>query len=314
LASINIPVLTAVSQTMMLHGRGGFEAFSQLPSPAKQLLVLDAAYTSYMYKDCLPDEMAFFDRYLKGKEPAEEPPAVRMIMRTGGGKFEWRNETAWPVPGTEYKKLFLDASGPNGQGSITPQSPDRIEVASYSADVFALAPELPMAVFESAPLDEELELAGHFRATLWVSSTSADADLYVALRVMDGATEVLYQTRDPVSVAPLTWGCLKVSHRVLDPERSTTERPWHTHRREDAMPLLPDEVAKVEVEMLAATGRVAAGCRLRIEISPAEGRGAAPDRERAYDDSYHREAVNRIFTGGVFPSSITIPVVPSRAG
>jgi predicted acyl esterase len=170
-----------------------------------------------------------------------------------------------------------------------------------------------MAVFESAPLDEDVELAGHFRATLWVSSTSPDADFYVALRVMDGEREILYQTRDAASVAPLTWGCLKASHRVLDPVRSTTERPWHTHRREDARPLRPDEVVKVDVEMLVATGRIAAGHRLRIEISPAEGRGTNPDWQRAYDDSYHRKAVNRIFTGGALPSSITIPVVPRHS-
>jgi predicted acyl esterase len=80
------------------------------------------------------------------------------------------------------------------------------------------------------------------------------------------------------------------------------------------MPLLPDEVAKVEVEMMAATGRVRAGHRLRIEISPAEGRGANPEWKRGYDDAYHRGAVNRLFTGGAFPSSITIPVVPRQAG
>jgi predicted acyl esterase len=188
-----------------------------------------------------------------------------------------------------------------------------IEVAEYSADVRASAPELPMAVFESAPFGENIELAGHFRASLWVSSTSEDADLYVALRVMDGEKEILYQTRDPQSVAPLTWGCLKVTHRALDSQRSTAERPWHTHRREDAMPLLSEEIVKVDVEMMAATGRIAAGRRLRLEISPAEGRGisADPGWKRAYDESYHREAVNRVFTGGVFPSSITIPVVPA---
>jgi len=312
-ASIDLPVLTAVSQTMMLHSHAGFAAFSQLPSPSKQLLVLDAAYMSYIYEDCLPDQEVFFDRFLKGDEPEDKPSAVRMVMRTGGGGFYWRNESAWPVPGTEYRKLFLDAGSPHAQESITPHSPVHIEVAEYSADVRASAPELPMAVFESAPLDEDIELAGHFRASLWVSSTSEDADLYVALRVMDGEKEILYQTRDPQSVAPLTWGCLKVTHRALDSQRSTAERPWHTHRREDAMPLLSEEIVKVDVEMMAATGRIAAGRRLRLEISPAEGRGisADPGWERAYDESYHREAVNRVFTGGVFPSSITIPVVPT---
>ncbi len=38
--------------------------------------------------------------------------------------------------------------------------------------------------FLSDVLAEDLELAGHFTATLWVSSTSADMDVYVALRVI----------------------------------------------------------------------------------------------------------------------------------
>jgi hypothetical protein len=301
-------VLTAVSQTMMIHGRAGFEAFAQLASPVKRLLVMDASYTSYMYDDCLPDQEAFFDQFLKGHEPDREPAPVRMVMRTGDGQFTWRDEPAWPVPGTEYRTLFLDAGGEHGMSA---EPPAELSFAAYAADAHASA-ELPMAVFESAPLVETVELAGHFRATLWVSSTSADADFFVALRVMDGEEEVYYQTRDPESVAPLTWGCLKASHRVLDPERSTAARPWHTHRREDAMPLVPGEVVRVEVELMAATGRIPAGHHLRVEISPAEGRGANPAWERAYDESYHRGAVNRIFTGSALPSSITIPVVPVR--
>ena len=312
-ASIGIPVITLVSQTGQIHARAGFEAFSQLPSPAKQLLIVDASYTSFIYQDLRPDLEVFFDRYLKGREPEEEPPPVHMIMRTGDGGFEWRDTAAWPVPGTEYRELFLDAGDENGPGGFAPAPPGRMGVTEYSADVRASAPELPMAVFESAPLTDDLELAGHFRATLWVASTSADADLFVALRVMDGDREVPYRTREPGSAAPLTWGVLKASHRALDPDRSTAERPWHTHRREDALPLRPGEVVKAEVEMMAATGRIGAGRRLRIEISPAEG-GVAPGLERAYDESYHRGAVNRLFTGGLLASSVTIPVIQRQAG
>jgi predicted acyl esterase len=145
-----------------------------------------------------------------------------------------------------------------------------------------------------------------------VSSSSRDADVFVALRVFDGDRSVLYPTRAAESVAPLTWGCLKVSHRAIDPARSTAERPWHTHRREDAKPLDPDDVVRVEVELMPATGRILAGQRLRLEISPAEGRGAIPGFERAYDESYHRDAVNRIFTGGLLASSITLPVTPLK--
>jgi predicted acyl esterase len=313
-AGIDIPVITAVSQTGWIHGRAGFEAFSQLSSPSKQLLVLDAAYTSYMYEDCQPDLQSFFDRHLKGEEPAKELSPVRIVMRTGDGEFEWRDAATWPVPGTEYRELFLDAGDAENLGRITSFSPKHKRAAEYSADVHDSGQDLPMAIFESGPLDEDLELAGHFRATLWVASTSSDADVYVALRVMDGEREVLYRTREPGTVAPLTWGRLKVSHRSLDTALSTAERPWHIHRREDAQPLSPDGVVKVEVEMMAATGRIPAGRRLRIEISAAEGRGGIPGWERAYDESYHHEAVNRVVTGGMHASSITIPVVPHQDG
>jgi hypothetical protein len=307
---IEVPVLTAVSQTAMLHGRAGFEAFRDLQVPDKQLLVLDANYFPYVYEDCRPDVEAFFDRHLKGLASDADASRVRMVMRTGHGEFEWRDESDWPVPGTTYRELFLDAGNGASPGTMRDEPRSPIQVVEYSADALA-SPVLPMAVFDTAPFEQTVELAGHFRSTLWVSSSSTDADLFVALRVLDGDEEVPYPTRDPGSQAPLTWGCLRVSHRALDPERSTAERPWHPHRREDAMRLVPDEVAKIEIELLPATARIAAGHRLRLEVSPAEGRGAPPGWSRGYDETYHRGAVNRIFTGGSLGSSLVVPVVPA---
>lgn len=307
-SKIHIPVITAVSQTGFTHGRAGFEAYAELPSPAKQLLILDAAFPEYMFVDCQPDLETFFSRHLKGLLPFQEESPVRMVMRTGDGGFEWQNATTWPLPNTEYRELFLDANGATTVGKITTHLPLQQGQFTYSADIQA-AKDLPMAIFESEPLTESLELAGHFRATLWVASTSADADIFVAIRVLDGDKEVYYQTRAPGTRAPLTYGCLKVSHRATDPVQSNKERPWHTHREEDALPLLPNTVVKIDVELLAATGRIALGCRFRVEISPAEGPGAIPGWERAYDESYHRGAANSIFTGELYASSITIPLI-----
>jgi predicted acyl esterase len=310
-SKIDIPVITSVSQTAWIHSRAGFEAFSQLPSPSKQLLVWDANYLSYMYEDSRQDIEAFFDRHLKRKQPTDEVAPVRIVQRTGDGEFEWQDAATWPIPGTEYRKFFLDVGRKGTTGQLGDQPPPIDGVVEYSADVQA-AKELPKAVFESASLQEELELTGHFRATLWVSSTSSDADIYVALRVMDGEREVPYRTREPGSVAPLTWGCLKVSHRALDPQQSTTERPWHTHRREDAQLLSPIDVVPVEIELMPATGRIPVGRRLRLEVLPAEAPGGIPGFERSYDESYHHGAVNRIPTGQIYASSVTIPVVPRQ--
>jgi predicted acyl esterase len=312
LTRIDVPVLTAVSQVGMLHGRAGCDVFNQIRHPSKQLLVVDDVYFPFFYGDCLPDLELFFDRFLKGKEPKVQPPAVRMIMRTGEGSYEWRDESAWPVPGTEYQSFFLGARSDDEIGVLANEASEPILFAEYSADAVASAPAIPMAVFESAPLETDLELGGHFRANIWISSTSADADLYVSLRVMNDNGEVSYHTRGPANGAPLTWGCLKVSHRALDPERSRPERPWHTHRRQDGLPLTPGDVVKVELELLPATARVAAGSRLRVEMSPVQGGGAIPGWGRDYDDSYHRGACNRVFTGGPFASSIQLPVIPKK--
>ncbi|KAL6823218.1 Alpha/Beta hydrolase protein [Trichoderma camerunense] len=297
-SKIHIPVITAVS----------FEAYAELPSPAKQLLILDAAVPEYMFVDCQPDLEAFFSQHLKGLMPDQEQSPIRMVMRTSWGAFEWQNATTWPLPNTEYRELFLDANGATTIGNMTTRLPPQQWQFTYSANV-QVAKDLPMAIFESEPLTESLELAGHFRATLWVASRSADADVFVAIRVFEGDKEVHYQTRAPGTRAPLTYGCLKVSHRATDPVQSNKERPWHTHREKDALPLLPNTAVKIDVELLAATGRIPIGCRLRVEISPAEGPGEIPGWERAYDESYHRETANSIFTGGLYAGSITIPVI-----
>ncbi|KAF4985578.1 hypothetical protein FDECE_16465 [Fusarium decemcellulare] len=321
-SNIVIPAILSVSQSEGIHGRAGFEAFRGLGSPSKHLLVWDAFYMPSMTYDSDADLRSFFDLHLKGIKPAQEQPPVRLMMRVGDRKFEWRDAADWPIPGTQYQDFFLDANASSTIGSLSAAEPKYGGFIEYSADADPTDHEnAPMAVFESAPFDTDVDFAGHFKATLWVASTSSDADIYVSLRVMDGERQVPYRTIEPAtfqgearghrSSPPLTAGVLKASRRALDPTRSTPERPWHTHLEKDAQLLIPDKPVKVEVELLAVTGRVSRGWRLRLEVSPVEGPGTMPGFERAYDESYHRGAVNRVMTGGAHKSCITMPVVPS---
>jgi predicted acyl esterase len=319
-AKITIPMLTSVSQSEVIHGRAGYEAFQEVQSSTKHLLVWDAFYMPSMIEDSHADLCNFFDRHLKDMATATELPPVRMMMRLGGGKFKWRDASNWPIPSTEYRKIFLDAGAGDASGSLASVKPQQELFSEYSAEADPVDHEnTPMAVFESEPLEADMEFAGHFRASLWVASTSSDADFYVALRVLDGTEDVSYRTIAPAtfqgedrgnrSSPPLTSGVLKASRRALDASRSTTARPWHTHLEADAKPMVPNEAVSIEVELLAVCGIVAAGRRLRLEISPIEGPGTMPGFERAYNASYHREATNRVLTGGAHASTITIPVV-----
>ena len=64
---------------------------------------------------------------------------------------------------------------------------------------------------------------------LWISSTTADADIFAVLRVFDRqGKEVVFQgALDPHT--PIAQGWLRASHRKLDPRLSLPYRPYHTH-------------------------------------------------------------------------------------
>ena len=306
---VTVPALVAVSQGLYLHARGGFEAFEGLPSPDKRLVVSAADYFPFMYSECLAQEFAFFDRHLKGR-PADSGPPVRIAVRTGGNGFTWRDSDTWPPATVTSRTYYLDAA----TGSLEDAAPLTGSAAEYSADPAQTGGrEFAGVSFLTEPADADLDVIGHPRATLWVSSSSPDMDVFVALRVIgpDG-TEHMYAA-DPRE--PMTNGALKVSHRVTDPERSNARRPWHTHRAEDVQLLSPGEVVEVEVEIMGVAARIPAGGRLRLDIHPIERNGdplGGRDEgfQRAYDHSYHDGALNQVHTGPDFPSHLVIPVLP----
>ena len=326
-SQVEVPFLAAVSQTATLHGRAGFEAFRSASSPHRQLVVVAANYFSFLYRECRQLQFDFFDRFLKDEagDDAEFPP-VRLMMRTGRGEYQWRDEETWPLPGTDYQSWFLDAAPPVAEpGAVVPtytlatDTPKGSATADYSAEWTVLEDRAATGVhFLSPPLTEPLRLAGHVTAQLWVSATATDMDLFVALRVIapDGE-EVHYAVRDRLSEEPVTWGCQKVSQRMVDPQRSGV-RPWHTHRRVDAAPLRgPDEIVQADVELLAATAVIPAGHRLRLDVQPVEGPGGYRDTSgqqaaRAYDRSYHDGATNTVHTGNRCPSRLVLPIVPAE--
>ena len=54
-------------------------------------------------------ELAFYDRYLRdeGNDWEERPPLELFVL----GRNEWRGESEWPLPGTEFTPFFLRSGG-----------------------------------------------------------------------------------------------------------------------------------------------------------------------------------------------------------
>jgi len=143
--------------------------------------------------------LRFMDRYVRGIDNGlDHEPAVRAFVM---GENAWRESDRWPLPGTVPRTLVLDdVSMPRHPGRLTfadrPGShgfssfvsdPARPVKDSYAADYGAhdyrdLASREDLAVFETAPLEEDLRVVGRIAGLIHVSTEDApDVDVWLKL-------------------------------------------------------------------------------------------------------------------------------------
>ena len=109
-----------------------------------------------------------------------------------------------------------------------------------------------------------MEITGPVAAKLWLSSDSADADVFLALRVFspEGAEVTFQGSNDPR--VPVGLGWLRASQRKLDPQKSLPYRPWHTH--DEFQKLTPGEAVELDVEIWPTSIVIPAGFRLALAV------------------------------------------------
>jgi predicted acyl esterase len=293
-----------------LHTRGNFEGFVRAASEQKWLEVHGIEHWTEFYTDYGVNlQKRFFGHFLKGEDTGwRDQPKVQLQVRHPGEHFVERHEDAWPLPRTEWTKLYLhpadlSLSGepPTAQGSVT--------YGGLGDGV----------TFLTAPLAEETEITGPIAAKLWVSSATQDADLFVVVRVFaPDMKEVTFQgALDPNT--PIAQGWLRASHRKLDPALSLAYRPYHTH--DGKQPLTPGEIYELDVEVWPTCIAVPAGFRLALTI---RGR----DYEYPGGPGEGLELLGRVFTGvgpfrhddprdrppEIYGGNVTLHAAPDRAG
>jgi len=247
----------------------------------------------------LQECLRWWDQWLKGEdtgiagEPAlrvwmQEPvtPAARLTERPG----RWIAEESWPSPNVEERRLWL------GDGLLRdehdPAAP-RLEIGTdllcgldggvWCADgthgegaVDQRADDGRALSFDSAPLDERLELLGNARVELVLESDRPVAQL--AARVCDVAP-------DGTSLL-VTRGVLNLTHRDS-----------HEHPE----PLVPGEPTRVVLQLDGIAESIPAGHRLRLGLSPAYWPWLWPAPELATLAVHTAE------------SSLVLPLRPPRA-
>ncbi len=339
LSDVTVPLwaVAATAHPSHFHQLGSSETYLNTPTAHKKLDFWEDWFLKSYSAEAVEDHVAFFDHWLKGTDNGiMDKPPVRLQIRTGNGASYLQEEHEWPIARTRYTKWYLDAAPSDWDGRIScdkvmrlaPTVPDIDRSAVYQGGVDLTAPPATLVAedvaataacagvtFISEPMQNDSVVAGYSKLVVWVSTTSQDMDIHVGLRVIDqDDREVDYC--GPALIPgtgtrfyPLAKGWLKVSHRTLDPERSTDFRPKHTHRRADHAPLRPGEIVPVEIEIVPTTGLVRKGHRLRVDIEPYTGVGHG--LRHAYDATHHDNAEHSIFTGPSHPSYIQLPIVPA---
>jgi len=319
---VTVPLLSAANWGGQgLHPRGNFEGFVRAASGDKWLEVHGLEHWTHFYTDYgVGLQKRFFDCFLKGADSGwHSLPRVQLQVRHVD-HFVERHEDEWPIARTQWTRFYLDLHGHR----LAHDPPST--AASVAFDALGDG-----VTFVSAPLERETEITGPLSARLFVSSSTADADVFLVFRVFapDLREVVFMGAIDPHT--PIAQGWLRASHRRLDPKLSTEYRPYHTH--DELQPLEPGKPVRLDIELWPTSIVVPPAHRLALTVRGRdyewqtstgarlsnfknELRGCGPF---LHDDPRDRPVAifggrTTIHASGEQPSSILVPIVPAKSG
>lgn len=302
LSKIDVPAYVIASWSDQgLHTRGTLAAFEQISSPHRYLEVHGRKKWEYYHQPSTVNrQRQFFDRYLKDIDNGvDDWPPIRLETRISSYHGVERTPTAWPPPETTFRRLFLDA----GAHTLTEQAPQVEATARYEAGKDSADDTSFDYTFTSA-----VDVIGGMKLRLWVEADgSDDMDMYVAIKKIDrDGNTVDFPFANVLEQGPTALGWLRVSHRSVDSDRSSNNRPWHTHLREDK--LSAGQIVDVDIEIWPSGTRFEAGEGLRLLLRGSDFyTGAVMSR--------HLETRNNgnhlLHTGGSkYDSFLVIPTLP----
>ena len=304
LARIDVPAFVIASWSDQgLHTRGTLAAFAQISSAHKYLEVHGRKKWEYYHQPpTVARQRMFFDRFLRDVDNGvDEWPTVRFETRISSYSGAERTLPAWPPAGTGFRRLYLDAR----DATLGNTRPTAAGTASY------LAEEGAEEIHFDHVFGADTDIIGGMGLHLWVEADGADdMDLFVAVTKLDrDGAPVDFPFANVLDRGPVALGWLRVSHRLLDPERTTMDRPWHPHTREDL--LRPGEVVDVDVEIWPSATRFLAGERLRLILRGGDLISAAVMSRHGTTRNRGRHVVH---TGSAHEAFLTVPTASPPGG
>ncbi len=304
IASITVPALVCASfSDQELHTWDTFGAFTKIKSRHKWLFNhRRQKWGAYYGKHELALQKRFLDRFLRDDQRAMDGvPRVRLEINSSRFEYKVVHANSWPVAGTEYRTLYLDAA----VRSLRP--------APTGADASATIAPSPVAdptnraIFDFK-FDQDTDVAGHMALTLFIEGVETDdVDLFIGIEKLDRAGNEVYffSASGGNANGPVARGWLRASCRELDAERSTEWRPVLAMKR--SQPLSPGEIVETTIAIMPSGTSFKAGETLRLVVQCWSVRGQWEGGETREWDALTTGRC-RIHTGGERTSRLLIPV------
>lgn len=306
-SAISVPALVCASfSDQELHTWDTFDAFTRLRSEHKWLFNhRRQKWGAYYGADELALQKRFLDRFCKGDVTAMDGvPPVRLEVNEDRTTYKVVTADSWPLPGTEYRPLYLDTT----TGALAGAAPARAGTAEFAPR--PVDDPDNRAVFDHR-FAEDTDLVGHMALTLYLEGVDTDdVDLFVGVEKLDvdGNTVYFFSASGGNANGPVTRGWLRASKRGLDAERSTEWRPVRDHRVDH--PLEPGEVVELAIPLMPSGTTFRAGETVRLIIQSWSTPGRWEGGETRQWDTVQTGRA-RLHTGPDHPARLLVPVVAS---
>lgn len=326
ISQITIPAYITASYTSFVHTMGSTRGWLQLKSSEKWLRICpwQEWYDIWNCKDSAAELAAFFDHYLNGtKNEWEIMPRVRMTaLQFDKDPLYNIVEDDFPIPRTEYKKMFFQP-----QAKLGFDAPAEASFVSYDSEKYQDCARFTYT------FPTQTRLMGLPKAIVYVSCADFhDLDIYVLVRKLDAQGRPLLNLNipwssiasqgvspDKIDEIPPTHknnlmfhvgslGILRASRRAIDWSQSIHENfPFHPHNRDDFV--TPGDIVKLEIGIWAMGVDYQAGESVQVEVhgnSPLL-RGEFKDDNEFGNLASHGK--HQVHIGGEHASHIILPFV-----
>jgi predicted acyl esterase len=267
------------------HRPAAFYHWPEMKMP-KKLLNCPPAYTDRPYYQFSWELLRWYDYWLKDIDSGiMEEPAVRLFVQ---GADEWLTADDFPLPRTKFIPFNLHQNRmlceiepwPEAESASYDDSPNNRGFLKYC----------------SAPMVENMEIAGPILLNLYAACRGTDMNFVVSLWDIDSEGNETF----------LTHGYLKASHRELDTKQS---KPWlavYTHT--DPKPLVPGRVYPFSINLNPAAFLLKAGHSLALKIASADDEPDDLTKVKMYHLCSQSANTITVFHDARYPSHLLLPI------